>query len=409
MADTGTKVALIDDVRKDFVKMRPQFENALPAHIPVERFERVVMTALQNNPKLLACRRQSLFNACMRAAQDGLLPDGREGAIVPFGDEDDGGKKQSDTCSWMPMILGIRKKARNSGEISDWYAEVVHEGDEFDFQLGDEPRLYHKPSLMGGRTRKITAAYSICVFKDGTRSREVMTIAEIEDVRQRYSRAKKGPWSDPVAYPEMCRKTVARLHSKSLPMSTDLDTLIRRDDELYDLTGASDRAPRPKRIGNQRAALDHFAAGDGATNGRGQDGEREHEIDDSGVGEGLGSGTTQDASTAEGQSKPAASAPSPSPGASAGEGASPSSKAKPKPEAPVEPKTQAQYVAYAGNWRDATINPDELDRRWDAEKTLRNKCMVEPEVRDDLESLKNVKAAMLRKMAAGEERRSEEA
>jgi recombination protein RecT len=40
----------------------------------------------------------------------------------------------------------------------------------------------------------------------------------------------------------MAKKTVARRHSKVLPMSTDLDDLIRRDDELYDMAGASDKA-----------------------------------------------------------------------------------------------------------------------------------------------------------------------
>jgi recombination protein RecT len=243
----------IEVFRNDLARMEQQFSAALPAHIPVERFMRVVMTAIQNNPTLLRCSRQSLFNACVKAAQDGLLPDGREGAIVPF-DSEQGG----DTASWMPMIYGLRKKARNSGELSDWMAEVVHEGDEFEHQKGDNPFIFHRPAKTGGRTRKVTHAYSIATFKDGTKSREVMTIDEIEEVRKRYSRSKKGPWSDPIAYPEMCRKTVARLHAKQLPMSTDLDTLIRRDDELYDFSEARERSKEVARP-NVTNALDYFA------------------------------------------------------------------------------------------------------------------------------------------------------
>ncbi|TGT78941.1 recombinase RecT, partial [bacterium M00.F.Ca.ET.157.01.1.1] len=41
-------------------------------------------------------------------------------------------------------------------------------------------------------------------------------------------------------------KTVARRHSKVLPMSTDLDDLIRRDDELYDMKGAQEEAAKDK-------------------------------------------------------------------------------------------------------------------------------------------------------------------
>jgi phage RecT family recombinase len=255
------QLSVIDQFRRDLERMGPQFSYALPAHIPVERFTRVVMTAVQNNPKLLACTRQSIFNACMKCAQDGLLPDGREAAIVPFGESEDGQRKSSDQATYLPMIQGLRKKARNSGELSDWYAEIVHAGDEFDYQLGDEPRILHKPSLKGGRARAITHAYSIAKFKDGGISREVMTIDEVEDIRRKYSRAKKGPWADPITYPEMVRKTVARLHAKQLPMSSDLDDLIRRDDEIYDMKGAAERGKQvtKRQPANALAALEQWA------------------------------------------------------------------------------------------------------------------------------------------------------
>jgi recombination protein RecT len=165
-----------------------------------------------------------------------LLPDGREGAIVPFGDKDEDGGRASDAASWMPMMAGLRKKARNSGEISDWYVELVHQDDDFFYELGDEPRILHRPNLNGGgRKRQITYVYSIAKFKDGGLSRHVMPIQEVEDIRIRYARAKKGPWSDPIAYPEMVKKTCARQHAKMLPSSTDLDAVFRRDDHLYDL------------------------------------------------------------------------------------------------------------------------------------------------------------------------------
>jgi recombination protein RecT len=263
---SGGKLTVINQFRTELERMGPQFAHALPAHIPLERFNRVVMTAIQNKPDLLKCTRQSLFNACMKAAQDGLLPDGREGAIVPFGENEDGQKK-SDQAMWMPMIAGIRKKARNSGELNDLYAHVVHVGDEFDIQLGDDPHVRHKPALNGGRTRQLVGAYSIAVFKDGTKSYEWMTIDEIEDVRKRYSRAKRGPWSDPISYPEMCRKTVVRLHCKSLPMSTDLDTLLHRDEQLYE-TAMQTAAERGKAVTSRQprsamAALEQFGAGGG--------------------------------------------------------------------------------------------------------------------------------------------------
>lgn len=257
---TSTDMPLaVKTLRDDLGRMADQFKFALPAHIPVERFMRVVMTAVQRNPKLLKCTRQSFFNACMAAANDGLLPDGREGAIVPYGEDEDG-RGKADTAQWMPMVYGIRKKVRNAGVLSDWNVQVVQQGDEFDYALGDSPFIHHKPSPKGGRTRPVLFAYSIATYPDGTKSREVMNIDQIEDIRKK-SKAKRGPWSDPISYPEMCRKTVARLHSKQLPQSTDLDRLMSRDDALYDFGGARDQrqpvipAARPESVA---AALDAF-------------------------------------------------------------------------------------------------------------------------------------------------------
>lgn len=223
-----------------------QFRAALPAHIPVERFKRVLLTAVQNNPSLLKLDRHSFFNSAMRAAQDGLLPDGREAAIVEFG-----GK-----ATYMPMIGGLRKKVRNSGEIATWEAHVVYENDEFLYELGDEPILRHKPTM--SEPGKPIAAYSIAVLKSGEKSREVMTVVEIEKVRN-VSRAKNnGPWVQ--WWGEMARKTVARRHAKVLPMSTDLDDLMRRDDDLYDFKGAQEQQQEHARP-RLAAVLDRIAAG----------------------------------------------------------------------------------------------------------------------------------------------------
>lgn len=214
-------------VRSQLNDMDTQFTAGLPAHIPVERFKRVAMTAIQNNPGLLKCDRRSLFSACIKAAQDGLLPDAREGALVPF-------KGQ---VQWMPMIAGIRKKVRNSGEIATWDVQAVYENDHFEFELGDEPFIRHKPTLKD--RGEIVAVYSVATLKTGEKSRDVMGIDDVEKIRA-LALSKNGPWSNPTFYPEMAKKTVARRHSKVLPMSTDLDDLIRSDDKLYDMETASD-------------------------------------------------------------------------------------------------------------------------------------------------------------------------
>ena len=84
-AEPGTDVAIPKtSFGAELARRKPQFHAALPAQMSPDKFMRVVLTAVQTNPDLQRADPRSFWNACMRAAQDGLLPDGREGALVPF-------------------------------------------------------------------------------------------------------------------------------------------------------------------------------------------------------------------------------------------------------------------------------------------------------------------------------------
>jgi len=247
--------AIVKDARAQLENLKAEFAPMLPAHIPVDRFARVVMNAMSREPKLYACDRRTLWNACMQSAEDGLLPDGREGAIVPFGNR----KANRLEAVWIPMVGGIRKKVRNSGLLSDFNVQAVHEGDAFTFELGESPFIRHAPAP-GPRTRKVVWVYSIATFKDGTRSREVVHIEAIMQVARKSRAFEGGPWSDPVFFVEMCKKTVTKLHAKQLPSDRDLDRVLRRDDALYDFEDRKKAEhERPTIAGGTRGALDHFA------------------------------------------------------------------------------------------------------------------------------------------------------
>jgi recombination protein RecT len=247
------KTNQIAEVRLQLDNMLGQFAAVLPKHITAERFGRVVLTAIQNNPELLDSDRRSMWNAAMQAANDGLLPDGRLGAIVLYKDSRGGSKR----AQWLPMIAGLRQKVRNSGEVETWEAHVVHERDQWEYMQGDTPRIFHRP--VRGDRGPVIAAYSIARFKSGELSREWMWIEELEEVRA-LSKAERGPWKDWTD--EMYRKTVARRHSKVLPMSSDLDDLLRRPDEPEDEEGGTPSAPAEERrhMTSMTDALDMIAA-----------------------------------------------------------------------------------------------------------------------------------------------------
>lgn len=243
-----------DRLRNQLDNRATDFKMALPSHITPEKFQRTVITAAQSNPELLKADRGSLITACMKAAQDGLLPDGREAAIVTFNNraKDPGGQWVTVVAAqYMPMVYGLRKKILQSGEISTLTTGVVYQREYeegyFVYEEGTEAMLRHKPMLdlpdADATDDKIVAAYSIATMKDGTKSFKVMTRAKINKVRQtsktgavgktdRQGKAipPKGPWVD--WFEEMAQKTVMRGHSKTLPMSGDLVDVEAADEAL---------------------------------------------------------------------------------------------------------------------------------------------------------------------------------
>lgn len=198
------------------VEMKSHLVQALPAGIAADRFIRVTLTAIQLQPELLECERKSLLLACLRAANDGLMPDGREGTFVVFRDK----KRGIKTASWLPMYFGLLKKVRNTGELLSISANVVYERDLFDYELGDNERIVHKPAT-GDRGKPI-AVYAIAHLKGGGIEREVMSSDDIRRVQS--MGAENGPWK---SWPdEMARKTVIRRLYKRLPSSTEMDRYL---------------------------------------------------------------------------------------------------------------------------------------------------------------------------------------
>ena len=229
-------ISPLEEVKNQLLteESKKQFMMALPPQMPAEKFIRVAITAVNKNPDLLRCDRQGLYGAFMLAAQDGLLPDGREAAIVVYGDKP----------QYMPMYGGILKKVRNSGELASLAAHIVYANDQFEHWIDDQgEHIKHTPETFGTRG-EIRGAYALAKTKDGAVYLEVMSIDEIEKVRSASKAKSAGPWTQ--WWDQMAKKTAIRRLSKRLPMSTDLDEVIRRDDEMYDVEAKVVETPKKK-------------------------------------------------------------------------------------------------------------------------------------------------------------------
>lgn len=217
------------DVIKAGLEQMP-LERSLPAHISVDKFRNAVLTALNLNPDLLEADRQSLYLASMRAAADGCVPDGREGAFVVYNSKVKraGQEIWVKSVQWMIMEQGIKKRMRNSGDIASIVTHAVYKNDVFEFSLGDEESIVHKPTL-DMDPGPVIAAYAIIKLKDGTIIREVMPRRDIDRARA-MSRSKDGPaWTN--WYDQMARVKVLRRASKSCPMDSETATFLHKLDE----------------------------------------------------------------------------------------------------------------------------------------------------------------------------------
>lgn len=250
---TQRRPSEIEVLKANVSRRADDFRMVLPSHIGVDKFQRTIATAALSNPTLLQCDRQSLLIAAMKLAQDGLLPDGREAALVPFKTWNRETRQTTWQVQAMPMAWGLRKKILQSGMVVSLETGLVYraelESGHFIYEIGMDPPIRHRPKLdltdEQTSDHEIVAAYSIARIKpDGEGvpywSVEVMRRSEIDKVRQasqtgavgkttRDGKAipPKGPWVD--WYGEMARKTVLRRHSKVLPMSGDIMETFDRD------------------------------------------------------------------------------------------------------------------------------------------------------------------------------------
>jgi recombination protein RecT len=244
----GTTIAQYLEAQK------PAILAALPRNVDVDRFTRIVLTTVRKNPKLLQCDPLSILAATMQSAQLGLEPGSGlgEAYIIPYKRE----------ATFQMGYRGVIKLARNSGDLSAIWAEAVYAGDVFRVVMGTEPRIIHEPdfTVERGTYEAMTHVYAVAKLSSGETQYAVMTKAEIEAHKTRYSRgasSSDSPWKDPLGAVEMAKKTVVLRLGKMLPLSAEVarafasDGTVRRElsADMSSLPDVEDEAVEPEAIG----------------------------------------------------------------------------------------------------------------------------------------------------------------
>lgn len=201
--------------------MEPQIRKALPSVITPERFTRMVLTALSSTPKLQTCTPQSFLGAMMQAAQLGVEPNTPLGQayLIPYGN----------VCQFQLGYKGLIDLAYRSGEVSSIQSHEVHEGDEFSFEYGLEPKLKHIPAQKD--RGNVIMYYAVLKLKNGGVGFEVMSREDVEKFAMKKSKAyRSGPWQ--TDFDEMAKKTVLKKVLKYAPLKTEFARAVATDETV---------------------------------------------------------------------------------------------------------------------------------------------------------------------------------
>jgi recombination protein RecT len=218
---------------KDFPAMLtawlPEIQRALPRHISAERMARIALTAFRRNPKLGQCDPKSVFAAVIQSSQLGLEIDtlGRS-YLIPYDRNvktGEGWKKVTE-CQFVPGWKGLVDLMNRSGQGTVWTG-AVYEGDEFEWQLGDNPFCKHKPT--GESSERLTHTYAIGRVKGSDWPIiEVWPIEKVWKHRDRYNKVGDKHYSHD--NPEMYARKVPLLQVlKYMPCSAELATAMALD------------------------------------------------------------------------------------------------------------------------------------------------------------------------------------
>lgn len=221
---------------KDWIKvMEPEIKKALPSVITPERFTRMALTAISVNPKLAECTPQSFMGALMNAAQLGLEPNTPLGQayLIPFENK----RQVNGKWTKVPEVQfqigykGLIDLAHRSGEFLSIQAHEVYENDDFDYEYGLEPKLYHKP-VMTNRGNVI-CYYALYKLKNGGSGFEIMSKEDVAEHAKKYSQSfnsNYSPWTK--NFDEMAKKTILKKVLKYAPIKTDFQRNIAEDSTI---------------------------------------------------------------------------------------------------------------------------------------------------------------------------------
>jgi len=211
--------------------------------------------ALFKNPQLQQCTPESLLSALLKCAEWGLLPGGDNVYLIPRHNNKKPGRPLE--CNAQRGYQGLIDLV-NRVTGAEVEAHVVYENDEFDYQLGTNAYLHHKPALKD--RGKAICAYAVWK-KDDKVDFDIIRMEEIlkrRNMSQSYQKAEKFGTKDSCwhVWPEsMMRKSAVLKMLKMKRKTPELELAISEEEEDFGLPNIEEE-PKKEEVTFQGKVID---------------------------------------------------------------------------------------------------------------------------------------------------------
>lgn len=231
--------ALMDGDR--FAQLLPEVYRG-SANRWINRGKLYLLTCKQSS-KLQSCTATSLVRAFLQGAEQGIPIDGKLGYLVPYGNE----------ATFMASYIGLLAVARRHNLVSDAYARIVRQKDEFDLSMEDGVFKVHFRPHIGSDAGEVIGAFAILLFPGKRCVADFMSSEEIESIRKRSKAGVSGPWVTDWA--EMAKKTVLRRTIKTYVDDPEVLSILDADDRDHGIIDAEGVVvDQSRKVGARRAA-----------------------------------------------------------------------------------------------------------------------------------------------------------
>lgn len=179
-------------------------------------------TVDKNGKSLLeTCSPISVANSLMDMATLGLSVQKKQGYFIAYGNR----------CQFQRSYFGNITIARRYG-LKSVNAEVIYDGDDFEYHIEDGIKVLdkHIQKLENIDNNKIVGAYAVVTMSDGSKTLEVMNIAQIKQSWQQGYGYKENGGTHSKFADQMAKKTVINRALKGI-INTHGDVFVQEADE----------------------------------------------------------------------------------------------------------------------------------------------------------------------------------